>query len=164
MIWHVRAFRDGSRHPEKELSADPPIRTRFAAPGSGPAGALCRGPAYYCYSVPQPPGIELERVRPEAAAWNPQLSEFILMYEDVRSAAAPDEALYQFLESTFEAAARLAKWPVLSPVSTDGMPGSNTDQNSPDPNDSAALRDQLKGHTTEHAAPPRLEDEGQSGG
>lgn len=33
-----------------------------------------------------------------------------------------------------------------------------------DPNDSDALRDRLKGQTTEHAEPPRLEDEGQSGG
>jgi hypothetical protein len=33
-----------------------------------------------------------------------------------------------------------------------------------DPNDSDALRDRLKGQTTQHADPPRLEDEGQSGG
>ena len=33
-----------------------------------------------------------------------------------------------------------------------------------DPNDSNLLRDQIKGQTTEHADPPRLEDEGQSGG
>jgi hypothetical protein len=33
-----------------------------------------------------------------------------------------------------------------------------------DPNDSEALRDKLRGQTTEHAKPPRLEDEGQSGG
>jgi hypothetical protein len=33
-----------------------------------------------------------------------------------------------------------------------------------DPNDSDLLRDQIKGQTTEHAHPPRLEDEGQSGG
>jgi hypothetical protein len=33
-----------------------------------------------------------------------------------------------------------------------------------DPADSHLLRDQLKGQTTEHATPPRLEDEGQSGG
>jgi hypothetical protein len=33
-----------------------------------------------------------------------------------------------------------------------------------DPNDSELLRDKLKGPTTEHADPPRLEDEGQSGG
>jgi hypothetical protein len=31
-------------------------------------------------------------------------------------------------------------------------------------NDSDLLRDQLKGQTDHHAKPPRLEDEGQSGG
>jgi hypothetical protein len=33
-----------------------------------------------------------------------------------------------------------------------------------DPADSDALRDQIKDRTTEHAIPPRLEDEGQAGG
>jgi hypothetical protein len=33
-----------------------------------------------------------------------------------------------------------------------------------DPNDSNRLPDQIKGQTTEHANPPRLEDEGQAGG
>lgn len=33
-----------------------------------------------------------------------------------------------------------------------------------DPNDSSRLTDELKGQTKEHATPPRLEDEGQSGG
>jgi hypothetical protein len=40
----------------------------------------------------------------------------------------------------------------------------NDHAESPDPNDSDLLRDQLKGKTVEHAKPPRLEDEGQSGG
>jgi hypothetical protein len=33
-----------------------------------------------------------------------------------------------------------------------------------DLNNSVLLRDRLRGETTEHADPPRLEDEGQSGG
>jgi hypothetical protein len=33
-----------------------------------------------------------------------------------------------------------------------------------DPNDSNLLRDRIRGRTDEHAKPPRLEDEGQSGG
>jgi hypothetical protein len=33
-----------------------------------------------------------------------------------------------------------------------------------DPNNSDLLRDQLRGETVNHATPPRLEDEGQSGG
>jgi hypothetical protein len=40
----------------------------------------------------------------------------------------------------------------------------NEKRESPDPNGSDLLRDQLKGETVEHAKPPRLEDEGQSGG
>ncbi len=33
-----------------------------------------------------------------------------------------------------------------------------------DPANSESLKAELKGETTEHAQPPRLEDEGQSGG
>ncbi|MBV9406547.1 MAG: hypothetical protein JO211_14480 [Acidobacteriaceae bacterium] len=33
-----------------------------------------------------------------------------------------------------------------------------------DPQDTDRLREKIKGQTTEHATPPRLEDEGQSGG
>lgn len=46
-------------------------------------------------------------------------------------------------------------------------PHCRTDEQRPeelDPQDTAKLRDQIKGQTTEHASPPRLEDEGQSGG
>lgn len=39
----------------------------------------------------------------------------------------------------------------------------NDHPESPDPNDSDLLRDKLKGETVEHAKPPRLEDESQSG-
>ena len=55
--------------------------------------------------------------------------------------------------------------PREEPVSTNKLSILENDEtNSPDPNDSAMLRDELKGETTEHAKPPRLEDEGQSGG
>lgn len=37
-------------------------------------------------------------------------------------------------------------------------------EQSEDPNDNNLLRHEIKGHTTEHADPPRLADEGQSGG
>ena len=32
------------------------------------------------------------------------------MYDDVRTAASPREALLEFLQSSYEAAANLAKW------------------------------------------------------
>jgi hypothetical protein len=73
-------------------------------------GAGFTGPAYYAYTVPKPDGLERESVRPAGTAWNPQLGEFILMYDDVRTAASPHDALMDFLQSTYEAGARLGGW------------------------------------------------------
>ena len=45
-----------------------------------------------------------------AAHYDANLKEFILMYEDARRAASPSQALLDFCESTYEAAATLADW------------------------------------------------------
>jgi hypothetical protein len=87
----------------------PAYSHEVSSAGFWPGGAV-DGPAYYSYTIPQPAGLEEARVRPAGAAWNAQLSEFILMYDDVRRADSPEQALYQFLESTYDAGARLAKW------------------------------------------------------
>jgi hypothetical protein len=78
--------------------------------GFWPGGGAIDDAAYYCYTVPQPAGIETASIRPPAANWNTQLSEFIVMYDDVRRAESPEQTLYDFLDSTYEAGARLAKW------------------------------------------------------
>ncbi len=78
--------------------------------GFWPGGGAVDGPAFYSYTAPAPPGLEEQPVRPEAAHWNRQLSEFILMYEDVRRADSPRRALLDFCESTYEAGAKLASW------------------------------------------------------
>ena len=67
-------------------------------------------PAFYAYAAPSPAGLSEEPARPGAAMWNKQLSEFILMYDDVRLATSPSRALMEFLESTYAAAAKLANW------------------------------------------------------
>jgi hypothetical protein len=97
--------------PRKGVISGPAYSHEVCSAGFWPGGGAVDGPAYYAYAVPQPAGIENQQVRPEAASWNPQLSEFVLMYDDVRRAESPDEALYAFLESTFEAVARVANWP-----------------------------------------------------
>jgi hypothetical protein len=94
----------------KGVISGPAYSHEVCSAGFWPGGGAVDGPAYYSYAVPQPPGIEKEPIRPAAAGWNAQLSEFILMYDDVRAAESPEQALYEFLESTYEAAARLAKW------------------------------------------------------
>ena len=45
-----------------------------------------------------------------AAWWHDELREFVLLYDDVRKADSPTDALAQFFESTYEAAADLLGW------------------------------------------------------
>lgn len=67
-------------------------------------------PAFYAYAAPHPAGLENDPIQPAAARWNPQLGEFLLMYEDVRNAADPAAALREFCFSVYEAAANRAGW------------------------------------------------------
>ena len=96
--------------PRKGVISGPAYSHEVSSAGFWPGGGAVDGPAYYSYIVPQPAGIEKERIRPASASWSPQLSEFILMYDDVRRAELPEQALYEFLESTYDAGARLAGW------------------------------------------------------
>jgi hypothetical protein len=96
--------------PRKGVISGPAYSHEVCSSGFWPGGGIVDGPAFYSYTIPQPVGIEVAPVRPAGAKWNPQLSEFILMYDDVRKADSPEEALLEFLESTYEAGARLAGW------------------------------------------------------
>jgi len=67
-------------------------------------------PAFYSYAYPAPQGFAEAKVKPDAAFFSKDLGEFILPYDAVRNARDPDAALMDFLVSTYEAAANLAKW------------------------------------------------------
>jgi len=67
-------------------------------------------PAYYSYAYAEPAGFAQARVRPDQAFYSADLHEFILPYDIVRQAADPDQTLLDFLQSTYEAAANLARW------------------------------------------------------
>lgn len=75
-------------------------------PGNGGFGT----PAFYCYAAPEPVGLATEQIRPGQAFYNAELKEFILKYDDVRGANSPDDAVLEFLQSSYEAAAKLAGW------------------------------------------------------
>jgi hypothetical protein len=94
----------------KGVISGPAYSHEVCSAGFWPGGGVVDGPAFYSYTVAQPPGMETQPVRPTGAGWNAQLSEFILMYDDVRRAESPEGTLYEFLESTYDAGARLAKW------------------------------------------------------
>jgi len=78
--------------------------------GFWPGGGAIDYPAYYSYAYPAPEGFAAARVRPDAAFWSKDLSEFILPYDAVRTAREPERELMAFLQSTYVAAADLAKW------------------------------------------------------
>ncbi len=75
-------------------------------PGQGPLGKA----AFYSYTAPAPDGLSDGKVRPEQAFYSKDLGEFLLMYDDVRTASDPEGALTDFLQTTYEAGANLAKW------------------------------------------------------
>jgi hypothetical protein len=66
--------------------------------------------AFYSYAYPTPPGFAAAPIRPAAASFSAELGEFVLPYEAVRTAADPRQLVLDFLQSSYEAAADLARW------------------------------------------------------
>ena len=75
-------------------------------PGNGGFGKA----AFYSYAYPAPPGFADAPLRPAAAAFDPNLQEFVLDYDAIRLSADPDAELLAFFESTYEAVANAGKW------------------------------------------------------
>ena len=66
---------------------------------------------FYAYAYPEPQGFSSSVVGPEAAFYSKDFKEFVLPYEAVRNVASPDEAILEFLQTTYEAAANNGYWP-----------------------------------------------------
>src|SRR6266513_946911 len=77
-------------------------------PGGGFASIL--EPAFYAYAYPEPPGCPDAVIAPASASYDIRMHEWILPYEAVRRAPDPDATLLEFAQSTYGAAADLAKW------------------------------------------------------
>ena len=78
--------------------------------GFWPGGGPIDYPVFYSYAYPEPAGYPDYKVRPAGAFYSTDLREFLLPYEKVCTADAPDDVLLAFLDSTYEAAATLAAW------------------------------------------------------
>ena len=91
--------------------------------GFWPGSGAIDYPAFYSYAYPEPAGYRTTKVKPDAAFFHETLGEFVLRYDAVRSAADPDQALLDFLQSTYEAAANAAKWDREALECPPGQPG-----------------------------------------
>lgn len=78
--------------------------------GFWPGGGPMPQPVFYAYAYPEPEGFKSASLRPTAARYNTDLSEFLLPYDDVRRAPSRDAALLEFLQSSYEAAADRGAW------------------------------------------------------
>jgi hypothetical protein len=74
-------------------------------PGNGGYGK----PAFYCYAAPGPPLLSSAALN-GLGAFNSQMGEFLLDYDTARSAPDPIEAVLNFLDETYDAAANAANW------------------------------------------------------
>ncbi len=96
--------RDGADRITQEAYSHEVISAGFW-PGNGFGEA-----AFYCYAAPEPAGLAQRSIAPGKAFYSDQLKEFLCKYEDVRTAASPEEDLLRFLESSYTTAADLAGW------------------------------------------------------
>jgi hypothetical protein len=78
--------------------------------GFWPGGGGVEYPSFYSYAYPAPDGFAKAPVSPAGAFYSDALGEFLLPYDEVRRATSPDDALLEFLQTTYEAAADLAGW------------------------------------------------------
>jgi hypothetical protein len=104
----------GRRAPPPPPSVDRVTREAYShevsSAGFWPGDYRFTKPAFYSYAAPEPEGFAAQKVRPPAAFYNPELKNFLLLYDDVRTAASPRATLMEFLQSTYDAAANLGKW------------------------------------------------------
>jgi hypothetical protein len=78
--------------------------------GFWPGNARFPKPAFYSYAYPEPDGFAKEPVKPESALYDENWREFFLLYDEVRKARHPDEMLLDFLQTTYQAAAKRGAW------------------------------------------------------
>ncbi|MDP9186886.1 MAG: DUF5996 family protein [Verrucomicrobiota bacterium] len=65
---------------------------------------------FYSYAYPEPKGFSEAKVKPDAASYNSQFKEFVLLYDAVRTSKSPDDAILDFAQSTYDAASTLGDW------------------------------------------------------
>ncbi len=73
-----------------------------------------REPAFYSYTYPSPDGIDQEKLQPDTSSWvNSNGSPMAyLSYHDLLENSDPKQSLLNFMQSAYDAGAKLAGWEV----------------------------------------------------
>jgi hypothetical protein len=67
-------------------------------------------PAFYAYAYPSDSRFGDQKVLPAEAFYSKEMGEFFLKYEDVQQAENPEQMLFDFLQTTYEAAVNISDW------------------------------------------------------
>ncbi len=71
-------------------------------------------PAFYSYTYPSPKGIDKEPLKPNTAKWQDSNGSpmALLLYNDLLKSDNPKQQILDFLESSYQAGAKLAGWDI----------------------------------------------------
>lgn len=78
-------------------------------------------PAFYAYAHPAPPGFAGATLSPAAARWDATLGEYVLDWDDVRTADHPHETALAFARSAVQHACAVCEWDATLAASADGQ-------------------------------------------
>lgn len=103
-----------SGHPADPPSEDFIMRNAMnaqeVAVGWWPGDARYEKPAFYAYAHPAPGNFAEAELSPMAARWDGALGEYVLDWEDVCKAAAPQAFALEFARSAFRHACLVCDW------------------------------------------------------
>jgi hypothetical protein len=113
------------------LPAEPPspdfimrnaMDAQEVAVGWWPGDPRYRRAAFYAYAHPAPSEFADADLSPAAARWEPELGEFVLDWDDVRSSPDPRAAALAFARSAFKHACIVCGWDPSLPASAEATP------------------------------------------
>jgi hypothetical protein len=113
------------------LPADPPsndfimrnsMDAQEVAVGWWPGDARYGKAAFYAYTHPAPEGFAGASLSPRAARWDEALGEYVLDWDDVRTAPDPHALALEFARSVFNHACVVCEWDPALPASAEGNP------------------------------------------
>jgi hypothetical protein len=91
--------------------------------GWWPGDARYPRPAFFAFAVPAPPGFDTATLTPDAAHWDTELGEYLLDWDDVRTAPDPQQAALDFGLSAIHHACLVCGWDPDLAASAEGHPG-----------------------------------------
>jgi hypothetical protein len=113
------------------LPADPPaadfitrnaMNAQEVTVGWWPGDARYPKAAFYAYAFPAPAGFELATLSPAEARWDATLGEYVLDWDDVRTADDPHGTALAFALSAVQHACAVCNWNPALAASAEGRP------------------------------------------